>query len=135
MYLLIPTIAFSALLLSLAWLLARDWWSLAHRGTHATGRAIEYRRRGPTDYGTSRPITSIFEFTTEDGRSVEAVSLTRLPRMPKPGQEVAICYDPADPAEKADLLKVLRYKLAAASVISVLGMVILVAGVLEALGR
>lgn len=129
----VPVIVCSGILLALGWLLARDWWRLARRGTPAVGLVVEYRRRGPTDV-TPRKITAVFEFTTAEGRSVEAVSFTRIPGLPRPGQEVPVFYDPADPAEKADLAKVLRFKIAAASVVVVLGTVMLIAGVLSALG-
>ncbi|TDC97816.1 DUF3592 domain-containing protein [Actinomadura sp. 7K507] len=133
MYALIPILACSGILLALGWLLVRDWWSLARRGTAATGLVVEYRRRGPTEVA-GKQITAIFEFATAEGRSVEAVSYTRTLRTPRPGEEVPVFYDPADPAEKADLAKVLRFKLVAGSALLVLATIMLVAGTLSAFG-
>ncbi|MFG2091504.1 MULTISPECIES: DUF3592 domain-containing protein [unclassified Spirillospora] len=129
----VPAIVCGGILLALGYVLVRDWWRLTRRGTPATGLVVEYRRRGPTDV-TPRKITAVFQFTTAEGRSVEAVSFSRIPGLPRPGQEVPVFYDPAAPAEKADLAKVLRFKVAAGSAVSVLGTAMLIAALLSAFG-
>lgn len=100
-----------------------DWWSGRLRRQRVRGVFV-----GRQNVGGQRPSVvsraGRFRFTTREGHIVEAVSSLSTFPGPKPGKPVTISYDPVDPPGSAEVIGVLRFKVALSPLL-ILGGVVL----------
>ncbi|MGP4028510.1 hypothetical protein [Actinomadura sp. 3N407] len=94
------------------WVEVLAWSRRRRRGVRTTGVVVGHRTPAAASPGTMQR-SGVFEFTTEDGRAVQATSSLSTPRGPRIGARIPVVYDPADPAGTADRPGVLAFKMIA----------------------
>lgn len=72
----------------------------------------------------------VFRFTTEDGRTVDAVSSAWTYPVPKVGRRIAVTYDPHDPQGSAERAGVRTRKAALSPLVIAFGLGFVVFGIL-----
>ncbi|WP_158079097.1 DUF3592 domain-containing protein [Actinomadura sp. CNU-125] len=82
------------------WAVLRRDTRIRTRGRRTTGVIVGHKAIKDSETGTT--YAAVFRFTTEDGRTVEAVSTLSTSWRRGIGREVALIYDPADPEGTAD---------------------------------
>lgn len=104
------------------------WWARARRRVARVQGVIV----GLADVGGQttaiRSRAARFRFTTSEGHPVEAVSEMSSFPGPKPGKQVSVVYDPADPAGTAEIAGVRNFKAAVSPLIVAGGVIFVIVG-------
>jgi len=90
------------------------WWRARRRLQRVTGVIVareEFRDIALSGQGPLvRSRAARFRFSTDEGQLIEAVSAKSSFLGPRPGKQVSVLYDPADPQNSAEIAGVMTLK-------------------------
>jgi Protein of unknown function (DUF3592) len=98
------------------------WFRARRRFRQVTGVIVGHADPGTAVGPGTVSRSAVFEFTTEDGRVVRAVSSAWSFPGPKVGTRVRVAYDPADPHRSAERAGVGALKIALSPLLIALGL-------------
>lgn len=97
------------------------WFRARRRLRRTTGVIVGHVDPGTAVGPGTASRSAVFEFTTEDGRVVRAVSSAWSYPGPRAGTRVPVVYDPATPQTSAERAGVLQVKVALSPLLMALG--------------